>query len=241
MSDIDTSAPESSADVHTPAGDDPGAAAAPAAPQLSAAEARVVGSLIEKEATTPDVYPLTLNAIVTACNQKTSREPAMTLEQGEVANALRKLEPRGWVKSQHTSRAERYSHRAGSVLDLTRPQTTLIALLLLRGPQTAYELLSRSERMAKFDSVGDVQYALERLAQHNPPLVRLLGRQSGQREDRYGHLLSGEPVWNGSVGGGGHDGGAAASPAAQTALVERIEALEAKVAELEARLEAAGA
>ncbi|MBX9399994.1 YceH family protein [Lysobacter sp. BMK333-48F3] len=211
-----------------------------AAPQLSAAEARIVACLIEKEATTPDVYPLTLNAIVTACNQKTAREPTMQLEQGEIANALRRLEPRGWVKSQHTARAERYSHRAAAVLDLTRPQAALVALLMLRGPQTAYELLSRSERLAKFDSVGDVQYALERLAQHSPPLVRMLGRQSGQREDRYGHLLSGEPVWHGSAHDAGHgDGGGSAE--AQSALVERIEALEAKLAELEARLEAAGA
>ncbi|MEH6419143.1 YceH family protein [Pseudomonas sp. CGJS7] len=239
MSEIDTSAPESSGSENTDGG---GAADTPEnpAPQLSAAEARIIGCLIEKEATTPDVYPLTLNAIVTACNQKTSREPVMALEQGEVANALRRLEPRGWVKSQHNARAERYSHRAGGVLDTTRPQTVLIALLMLRGPQTAYELLSRSERMAKFDSVGDVQYALERLSQHSPPLVRLLGRQAGQREDRYGHLLSGEPVWNGSVGGA-HEDGVAASPAAQSALAERIAALEAKVAELEARLEAAGA
>lgn len=129
---------------------------------------------------------------------------------------------------------------AGSVLDLTRPQTALVALLMLRGPQTAYELLSRSERMAKFDSVGDVQYALERLAQHQPPLVRLLGRQSGQREDRYGHLLSGEPVWNGSVSAAGDETGGGAAQA-QSAVLDRLEALEAKVAQLEARLEAAGA
>lgn len=231
MSEIDTSESEASGE----------AAATPEnlAPQLSAAEARIIGSLIEKEATTPDVYPLTLNAIVTACNQKTSREPIMVLEQGDIANALRRLEPRGWVKSQHTSRAERYSHRAGAALDVTRPQIVLIALLLLRGPQTAPELYSRSERMAKFDSVGDVQYALERLAQHSPPLVRLLGRQPGQREDRYGHLLSGEPVWNGSVSS--YEDGGGASSAVQSALLQRIEALEAKVAELDARLEAAGA
>ncbi|MGJ7901128.1 YceH family protein [Lysobacter sp. 1R34A] len=210
---------------------------ADAAPQLSAAEARIIGSLIEKEATTPDVYPLTLNAIVTACNQKTAREPTMQLEQGEVANALRRLETRGWVKSQHSSRAERYSHRAATVLDLTRPQTALLGLLLLRGPQTTHELLSRSERMAKFESVGDVQYALERLAQHNPTIVRVIPRQSGQREDRYGHLLSGEPVYVG--GGSGDEGGNASAPS--SAVLERIAELEAKVADLEARLEAAGA
>ncbi|UZW61768.1 YceH family protein [Lysobacter enzymogenes] len=225
MSDIDPSAADAS----------PTAAAEA---QLTPTEARVVAVLIEKEATTPDVYPLTLNAIVVACNQKTSRDPVTNLEQGEVAHALRQLEPRGWVKSHHSPRAERYSHRAGTALDATRPQTVLLALLMLRGPQTVNELLSRSDRMAKFDAAGDVQYALERLAQHQPPLVKLLGRQSGQREDRYGHLLCGEPQWTAAASGADP---ALASPAAQSALGERIAALEAKVAELEARLEAAGA
>ncbi|RDZ29563.1 YceH family protein [Lysobacter silvisoli] len=204
------------------------------APQLSAVEARIIGCLIEKEATTPDVYPLTLNAVQVACNQKTAREPTMQLEPGEIANALRRLEPRGWVKSQHTARAERYAHRAAQRLDLTRPQTALLALLMLRGPQTLNELFGRSERLAKFESSSDVQYALERLAQHSPPLVRLLGRQSGQREDRWGHLLSGEPVWTGTVGGDEAEAGA-------PGLADRVAALEARIAELEARLDAAGA
>ncbi|QQP98473.1 YceH family protein [Lysobacter enzymogenes] len=221
-----------------PSATDPSANAAAPPPQLTPIEARVVAVLIEKEATTPDVYPLTLNAIVVACNQKTSRDPVTHLEQGDVAHALRQLEPRGWVKSHHSPRAERYGHRAGTALDATRPQTVLLALLMLRGPQTANELLSRSERMAKFESAGDVQYALERLSQHQPPLVKLLGRQSGQREDRYGHLLCGEPEWTASASGADPT---LASPAAQSALTERIAALEAKVAELEARLEAAGA
>ncbi|SDY64282.1 hypothetical protein SAMN04487939_104215 [Lysobacter sp. yr284] len=225
MSDIDPSAADATDTAAT-------------APQLTPTEARVVAVLIEKEATTPDAYPLTLNAIVVACNQKTSRDPVTNLEQGEVAHALRQLEPRGWVKSHHSPRAERYGHRAGTALDATRPQTVLLALLMLRGPQTANELLARSDRMAKFDAAGDVQYALERLAQHQPPLVKLLGRQSGQREDRYGHLLCGEPQWTAAASG---TDPALASPAAQSALNERIAALEAKVAELEARLEAAGA
>lgn len=210
------------------------------APALSAVEARIVACLVEKEATTPDVYPLTLNAIVTACNQKTAREPAMQLEPGEVANALRRLEPRGWVKSQHTARAERYAHRAGAVLDLTRPQTALLALLMLRGPQTAHELLARSDRLADFGSLSDLQYALERLGQRQPPLVRTLPRQSGQREDRYGHLLSGEPVWSGPAAGASPSSGPAAAGAGDAAWIERIEALEARVAALEARLDAVG-
>src|SRR5688572_8698543 len=157
--------------------------------QLSVTEARIVGSLVEKEATTPDTYPLTANAIVLACNQKTAREPLLELEPGDVGHALRQLETRGWVRSQHASRADRYAHRVETKLSLTRPQVTLLALLMLRGPQTVHELLARSERMAKFASADDVQHALERLSQREPALVRVLSRQSGQREDRYAHLL----------------------------------------------------
>jgi uncharacterized protein YceH (UPF0502 family) len=205
------------------------------APQLSAAEARIVASLVEKEATTPDTYPMTLNAIVLACNQKTAREPFMQLEPGAVAHALRQLESRGWVKSQHAARADRFAHRVEAQLDLGRAHTALLALLMLRGPQTAPELLARSERLARFESIGDVQYALERLAQRAPALVRLLPRQGGQREDRYAHLLSGEPAYVAST--------VSSAPAAATssaALSERIAALEARMAELEGRLDAAG-
>ena len=200
------------------------------APLLSPVDARILASLFEKEATTPDAYPLTLNAIVLACNQKTAREPVMELEPGEVGNALRRLETRGWVKSQHTARAERYAHRLEAVLSLTRPQTALLALLMLRGPQTAYELMSRSERLARFESVEDVQYALERLSQRSPALVVALPRQSGQRGERFAHLLCGEP--DVSVGSPAEAGtGTASSP-----LSERVAELEQRVAELEARL-----
>ncbi len=207
----------------------------PDAPQLSAAEARIVASLVEKEATTPDTYPMTLNAIVLACNQKTAREPFMQLEPGAVGHALRQLETRGWIKSQHAARADRYAHRVEAKLDLSRAHTALLALLMLRGPQTVHELLARSERLAKFDTIGDVQYALERLAQRDPAMVRLLPRQGGQREDRYAHLLSGEPAYVAST-----HSTATGSSASSPALTERVAALEARLAELEARLDAAG-
>lgn len=196
---------------------------------LNEIEARILGSLVEKESTTPDTYPLTSNAIVLACNQKTAREPTMQLEVGEVGHALRQLEVRGWVKSQHSGRTERYSHRIEKMLDLTRPQSALVALLMLRGPQTLHELLSRSERLASFASIDDVQHALERMAQREPPLARLLPRQPGQREDRYAHLLSGEPVMPEATSG-------VPSPAQAGGLGERIAALESRVAELESRL-----
>ena len=196
--------------------------------QLTPLEARIVACLFEKEATTPDTYPLTLNAVVLACNQKTAREPTMELESGEVANALRRMETRGWVKSQHTSRAERYSHRLEAVLGLTRPQTALLVLLMLRGAQTAHELLARSERLAQFASAEDVQYALERLAQRTPALVVALPRQSGQRGERFAHLLSGEP----------DIAEAAPSSERRSSMDERVTQLEQRVAELEARLDA---
>lgn len=198
--------------------------------QLSAVEARIVASLMEKEATTPDSYPLTLNAIVLACNQKTAREPTMDLEPGEVGHALRQLEVRGWVKSQHGSRAERYTHRLEAMLSLTRAQGALLALLMLRGPQTAHELLARSERLAQFNGVDDVQYALERLSQRTPPLVVALPRQPGQRGDRFAHLLSGEPDIPESP--------VAVSGGSPGSLAERVAALEQRMAELEARLAA---
>ena len=204
--------------------------------QLNATEARIVASLVEKEATTPDTCPLTLNAIVLACNQKTAREPFLQLEPGEVGHALRQLESRGWVKSQHAARADRYAHRVEAKLDLSRAHTTLLALLMLRGPQTASELWSRSERLTKFDTVGDVQYALERLSQRELPLVRRLPRQGGQREDRYTHLLSGEPVYVAASA----TATSASSGSGGAALGERVAALEARLAELESRLDAAG-
>lgn len=207
--------------------------------RLDAVEARIVASLVEKEATTPDTYPLTLNAIVLACNQKTSREPVMQLEAGDVGHALRRLEGRGWVKSQHGSRAERYEHRFAATLGITRPQAALVTLLMLRGPQTVHELLARGERMADFNGTDDVQYALERLGQREPALVRELPRQSGQRETRWAHLLSGEPeiVEASSTGA---TGGGTTRAAAASALEERVAMLEARVAELEARLAAGG-
>ena len=203
-----------------------------APPQLGPIEARILGSLVEKAATTPDVYPLTLNNIVLACNQKTAREPMMTLTAGEVGHALRQLEPRGLVKSEYGARSERYLHRLDRVYDLTPAQTCLLSLLLLRGPQTLHELLARSERQHRFANVEDVMHALDRLAERSAPLVRRLPRGPGQREDRYAHLLSGEPVLPErgaeSPASRGHDEGAT------EALLARIEALEARVAALEA-------
>jgi uncharacterized protein YceH (UPF0502 family) len=205
---------------------------AKAPPQLTPIEARILGSLVEKAATTPDVYPLTLNNIVLACNQKTAREPVTNLVTGDIGHTLRQLEPRGLVKSEYGARSERYYHRLDKVYDLTPAQTCLISLLLLRGPQTLHELLTRSERQHRFAGIDDVKYALDRLGEREAPLVRRLPRGAGQREDRYAHLLSGEPAM--PERGTESSTSRAQDNDAMDALLARIEALEARVDALEA-------
>lgn len=201
---------------------------------LTQIEARILGSLAEKAATTPDVYPLTLNNIVLACNQKTAREPMMALAAGDVGHALRQMEPRGLVKSEYGARSERYYHRMDRIFDLTPAQTSLMSLLFLRGPQTLHELLARSERQHRFDNVDDVRHVLDRLAERETPLVRRLPRGAGQREDRYAHLLCGEPV----LPERDHDALTATErdPRVREALEARVTALETRCAALEAAL-----
>jgi len=206
-------------------------------PLLSPAEARVLGSLIEKKELTPDVYPLTLNATQAAANQKTAREPVMSLEPAEVHRALKTLEQKGLVRQVFGSRVERYEHLAAQHFSLTRPQAALLGLLLLRGPQTAHELLARSERLARFQSVEALRSELDMLIGKRPPLVKEIGRAPGQREDRYAHLLSGDvaaaPVAT-----------AATTPAPSLSSIAELEArigsLEKQVAQLAERLEALG-
>lgn len=204
---------------------------------LSATEARLLGCLIEKEATTPEQYPLTQNAAQVAANQKTSRDPVMELQAGDVGHALRRMEERKLVRSQHGSRAQRYEHRFAERYGVTSQQQALLALLLLRGPQTAAELLARSERMAKFADVDDLKHTLERLMGREPALVVRIPRAAGQREDRYTHLLCGpvdvEALREAAGGSRASSGGGGAD---RDALLERIDALEARIAALESRL-----
>jgi uncharacterized protein len=205
----------------------------PLDPPLDAAEARVLGSLIEKESTTPDNYPLTQNATVSACNQKSSRDPVMKLDPGRVGQALRSLERRGLVKSEFGARASRYRHLADRALELTPAQRTVLGLLILRGPQTAAELFTRSERLHDFEDGDEVIYTLERLASRDQPMVVRLPRQPGQRGERFMHRLCGEVEVDQAV--------AASHMTEESGMVdsdilERLEALEERVAELEARL-----
>jgi len=198
--------------------------------ELSAMEARVLGALIEKEINTPEYYPLSLNALIAACNQKSSREPVMELSEEEVRSSLRHLEDIGYTSTAHDSRVLKFEHRVRTVLNLRRDETAVLCLLLLRGPQTPGELRTRADRMYTFDDLAAVQSTLTRMVERETPLAVLLPRQPGAREARYAHLLCGMPETS-EV--------AAPLKASSSSRVEeleaRIAALEARVAELETK------
>jgi hypothetical protein len=162
--------------------------------RLTDTEARVLGSLIEKDSTTPDYYPLSLNALVNACNQKNNREPVMNLTEEAVRAALSGLQDRRLAGPARgtDSRVTKYEHRIQEVFNFTRPETAVLCVLLLRGPQTPGELRGRTERMFQFEHLDDVQSTLQRLIERDPPLVKMLPRQPGTKESRYAHLLSGD-------------------------------------------------
>ena len=161
---------------------------------LNQVECRVLGSLVEKEVTTPEYYPLSLNALVNACNQKSNRDPVMTLDEVTVRQALHSLEGQSLVRSfsPADSRVTKYEHRLQEAFNFYRHETAILCLLLLRGPQTPGELRSRSERMHSFDDLAAVQSSLQNLMKREPPLVKPLSRQPGTKETRYAHLLSGD-------------------------------------------------
>jgi uncharacterized protein YceH (UPF0502 family) len=167
-------------------------------PILNEVEARVLGALLEKEITTPDYYPLSLNALVNACNQKSNRDPVMNLGEDAVRNALRVLHDNSLARSVSAadSRVTKYEHRLQEAFNFDRREASIFCELLLRGAQTPGELRSRAERMHHFDDLGEVQSALQRLMNRQPPMVTVLARQPGTKESRYIHLLSGdaEPV-----------------------------------------------
>ncbi|WP_460415809.1 YceH family protein [Pseudomonas sp. microsymbiont 2] len=198
--------------------------------RFSSIEIRVLGSLIEKQATSPETYPLTLNALVLACNQKTSREPVMNLSPGQVGQALRSLENQEMARLQMGSRADRWEQRVDKALELVPAQLVLMGLMFLRGPQTLSELLTRSNRLYAFEDVDQVQHQLERLISRQ--LAIHLPRQAGQREDRYTHALGDPAEIEAILAARQQDGGSRSTSAAD----ERIEALEARVTALEARL-----
>ncbi len=166
-----------------------------ALPQLTPVEARVLGALIEKDVTTPDYYPLSLNALVNACNQKNNREPVMDLSEEQVREALDGLSRTGFAGPARgaDSRVTKYEHRMPEVFNFTRGEEALICVLLLRGPQTVGELRGRTERLYRFEDISAVQSTLNRLSEHEPPFVVMLARQPGTKEPRFAHLFSGVP------------------------------------------------
>ena len=203
---------------------------------ISTVAARVLGSLVEKEITTPEYYPLSLNALANACNQKNNREPVMNLDEDQIRQALHQLEDDGLAGPARgtDSRVTKYEHRMQEVFNFTRGEIAVVCVLLLRGPQTPGELRGRGERMHRFEELSDVQSTLQRLMQKEPPLVKVLPRQPGTKEARYAHLFSGEPaewVGNSEVAESSGTGSSMAQVEAE------IAALREEVAELRAQVE----
>jgi uncharacterized protein len=192
---------------------------------LSDVEVRVLGSLVEKEIATPEYYPLSLNALINACNQKSNREPVMTLDEDAVRSAIRSLNDQGLARYASTdSRVGKYEHRLNETFNFHRHEIALLCVLLLRGPQTPGELRTRTERMYPFEDLESLHNALNLLAKREPPLVKVLPRQPGTKEARYMHLLSPAPQTP-SGQDSRHD-----EPAATQQ--ERISAMEAQLSEL---------
>ncbi|MGD0160997.1 MAG: YceH family protein [Candidatus Sulfotelmatobacter sp.] len=161
---------------------------------LTDIETRALGSLIEKDITTPDYYPLSLNALVNACNQKNNRDPVMTLDEDSVSDALATLQEKRLAgpATGADSRVTKYEHRLQEVFNFDRREIAILCVLLLRGPQTPGELRGRTERMYRFEALDDVISTLDRLSQRQPPLAAILPRQPGTKESRYMQLLSGD-------------------------------------------------
>jgi uncharacterized protein YceH (UPF0502 family) len=165
------------------------------AQQLSDVEARVLGALVEKETTTPEYYPLSLNALVNACNQKSNRDPVMTLDEEAVRRALRSLTDQAVVRSAGgDSRVAKFEHRLNELYNFHRHEIAVLCVLLLRGPQTPGELRTRTERMYSFEDLEAVHSALHHLIRREPPLAKVLPRQPGTKESRYMHLFSGDTL-----------------------------------------------
>jgi uncharacterized protein len=207
--------------------------------QLDQIQLRVLGALIEKEITTPENYPLSLNALINACNQRSSRDPVLDLDEEQVRQALHSLEDLALTTPVRDARVPKYEHRARTVFNLRRDETAVLCLLMLRGPQTPGELRSRADRLYTFDDLAAVQSTLERLAARTPgesasetgPLTTLLPRQPGSREARYAHLLGGPPDLS------AHHPGPPERAEAGAAQTDRLARLEAEVAALSAALE----
>ncbi len=197
---------------------------------LTDIEVRVLGALIEKDITTPDYYPLSLNALVNACNQKNNRDPVMTLGEDSVSDALATLQEKRLAgpASGADSRVTKYEHRLQEVFNFDRREIAILCVLLLRGPQTPGELRSRTERMYRFEALDDIVSTLDRLSQRQPPLAAVLPRQPGTKESRYMQLFSGDapPA----------EAAPARGPARSSQDEDRLTHLENEIAELKREL-----
>jgi uncharacterized protein YceH (UPF0502 family) len=203
---------------------------------LTSTEARVLGSLIEKEATTPEYYPLSVNALQNACNQKSNRDPVLNLDEDAIRDALHSLNQHGLARSAATdSRVAKFEHRANELFNFHRHELALICVLLLRGPQTPGELRTRTDRLYQFDDLDSVHSALNLLMKREPPLVKILPRQPGTKESRYAHLLSGE-IREPSVQATSQEFSTTAETREQSSDVTRILNLETEVASLRSEL-----
>jgi uncharacterized protein YceH (UPF0502 family) len=198
--------------------------------QLESIDVRVLGALIEKQASNPETYPLTLNALVLACNQKTSREPVTQYTQGQVGQSLRALETRQMTRLVMGSRADRWEHRLDKALELVPAQVILLGLMFLRGPQTVGELLTRSARLHEFEDAEQIVHQLERLMTRGFALH--IPRQAGQREDRYTHALGDPAAIEAIISARGAGLERNASKPDET----RLDELEARIVALEERL-----
>jgi len=204
---------------------------------LNPTEARVLGALIEKDITTPDYYPLSLNALVNACNQKNNREPVTSFDEDTVRLALRNLSDKRLAgpASGADGRVTKYEHRVQEVFNFTRPETAILCVLLLRGPQTPGELRGRTERMHRFEDLDEVLSGLQQLMRREPPLAKALGRRPGTKEIRYAHLLSGDvEAWEPPAESASTSGSADAERIIQ--LEEQVAALRNEIAELKQQM-----
>jgi len=199
-------------------------------------EIRVLGCLIEKQRTTPDAYPLTLNALRLACNQSTNRDPVVDYDEATIRAALDRLGRRRWTRltSGHGSRTPKFRHLLDEALGLDRSELALLAVLMLRGPQTPGELKQRTERLQHFDDIAAVEAAVDGLISRE--LVARLARRPGQKEERYGQLIGGAETTAEAATESAPEPRAVAAPAASDGLSARVERLESDVAELRAEL-----
>lgn len=202
---------------------------------LNETEARVVGALVEKQLTTPEYYPLTLNALVNACNQKNNREPVVSYDERTVTETLERLRDRNivYVFYGSTSRVPKYKHMLPSIYELEPPEVAVICVMLLRGPQTLGELRTRTERLHAFNGLGEIQETLDGLMRREDPLVMKFERLAGQKEARFGHLLSG-PV---DVEAFAAAQAASHSRSGSSVSSERFEAIENELKAMKAEIE----